>query len=85
MTQYTEYPSYGDTIPTVTDNLFAQGQISEDIVTIILEPSYLNTTNGDLVFGSVNTGKNIGPVIWTNLSIFIPEPVLHSDSKMLNF
>lgn len=46
------------TIPTVTDNLFAQGTISEDSVGISFEPSTTaNAMNGELTFGGTDSTR----------------------------
>ena len=45
-------------VPTVTDNLFAQGSIASDSIGIFYEPTTdANTVNGELTFGGVDTSK----------------------------
>lgn len=45
-------PDKGRTIPTVTDNLFSSGTISENVLGISFEPDSTGTqTNGELTFG----------------------------------
>ncbi|KAI0789828.1 acid protease [Abortiporus biennis] len=52
-----------ETVPTVTDNLFAQGTISQDMIGISYEPTTAeNVSNGELSFGSVDASKTTGDV-----------------------
>lgn len=45
-------------VPTVTDNLFAQGSISANSIGISYEPSTSdNAVNGELKFGGVDESK----------------------------
>jgi len=51
------------TVPTVTDNLFAQGAIASDSIGIFYEPtSGTDTLNGELNFGGVDESKITGDV-----------------------
>ncbi|KZV97330.1 acid protease [Exidia glandulosa HHB12029] len=55
-----------DTIPTVTDNLFALGIIPAPVISVSFAPTNLTfDVNGELVFGGVDTSKFIG-----TLSVF---------------
>jgi cathepsin E len=50
-------------IPTVTDTLFAQGQIKQNLVAISFEPT--NSTpvvNGELTFGATDPTKYTGEI-----------------------
>lgn len=50
--------SGAQTVPTVTDNLFAQGAISADSIGISYEPTTSeDTVNGELTFGGVDETK----------------------------
>ncbi|KAJ2980134.1 hypothetical protein NUW54_g11047 [Trametes sanguinea] len=47
-------------VPTVTDNLFAQGTIENDLIGIFYQPTTSEgALNGELDFGSVDTGKYV--------------------------
>jgi len=53
-------------IPTVTDNLYHQGTISENIVSISFEPTTsLVVTNGELTFGGTDSTKYTGSIAYT--------------------
>ncbi|THH16343.1 hypothetical protein EUX98_g9313 [Antrodiella citrinella] len=53
-------------IPTVTDNLFAQGTIPENLVAISFEPPSSSTdTNGVVTFGGVDSSKFTGDIHFT--------------------
>ena len=46
------------TVPTVTDNLFAQGTIAEDSLGIFFQPTTSEgAVNGELTFGGTDTNK----------------------------
>ena len=50
--------SDGKPVPTVTDNLFAQGTISSNSIGIFYEPTTSdNAVNGELTFGGVDASK----------------------------
>ena len=50
--------STGQPIPTVTDNLFAQGTIGNDSLGISYEPTTSDgAVNGELTFGGVDSTK----------------------------
>lgn len=55
--------STGQPIPTVTDNLFSQGTISNDSIGISYQPTTSSgAVNGELDFGGVDTSKTTGDV-----------------------
>lgn len=51
---------------TVTDNLYKQGMIKENVVAVSFEPTTGTTsasvTNGELIFGGVDSSKFIGNI-----------------------
>ncbi|KAI0076323.1 acid protease [Panus rudis PR-1116 ss-1] len=50
-------------VPTVTDNLFAQGEISSNSIGIFYQPTTgENTVNGELNFGGVDSSRITGDV-----------------------
>ncbi|OBZ71216.1 Polyporopepsin [Grifola frondosa] len=52
-----------ESVPTVTDNLFAQGTISEDSIGIFYEPTTTEgATNGELTFGGTDSTKYTGAI-----------------------
>jgi cathepsin E len=52
-------------IPTVTDNLFAQGLISQNLIAVSFEPSVsIPATNGELTFGGVDASKFVGDLTY---------------------
>ncbi|KAJ3783676.1 family A1 protease [Lentinula aff. detonsa] len=55
------------TVPTVTDNLFSQGTIAENVVAISFEPTTTDkVTNGELFFGGTDSSKFTGDITYTN-------------------
>ena len=74
------------TVPTVPDNLVAQGSISNEIIGISFEPaSSQSTTNGQLTFGGVDSTKFTGDVTYTYAySIqFLPSSARLTDCRPL--
>ncbi|EPS97851.1 aspartic proteinase [Fomitopsis schrenkii] len=60
-------------VPTVTDNLFSQGIIGENLVSVFFAPpTSANDTNGELTFGSVDDSKTTGNVAFTPLTTTAP-------------
>ena len=52
-------------VPTVTDNLFAQGAISNDSLGIFYQPTTSEgAVNGELTFGGVDTSKYTGTLAY---------------------
>ncbi|KAI6018325.1 aspartic peptidase domain-containing protein [Pisolithus marmoratus] len=60
-------------IPTITRNLYTQGQIKAEIVGVSFEPT-TNTlsTNGELTFGGVDSSKYSGTLKYTPLTTTSP-------------
>ncbi|KZS98725.1 acid protease [Sistotremastrum niveocremeum HHB9708] len=51
------------TVPTVTDNLFAQGAISSNVMGISFEPTTADgVTNGEIAFGGIDSSKFTGSI-----------------------
>ncbi|THH17739.1 hypothetical protein EUX98_g9068 [Antrodiella citrinella] len=69
----TLFPDEGDCIPTVTDNAFSQGLISEDIVGISFAPTTsLSDTNGEITFGGVDASKFTGDILFVPITSTSP-------------
>ncbi|KAG0700668.1 aspartic peptidase domain-containing protein [Suillus ampliporus] len=61
------------TIPTVTENLYTQGEISEIVVGVSFEPTTTElTTNGELTFGGTDATKYTGTLTYTPLTTTYP-------------
>ncbi|VDB86598.1 unnamed protein product [Peniophora sp. CBMAI 1063] len=62
-----------DTVPTITDNLLAQGTISTEVIGVSFEPTTSNaTTNGELTFGGVDSSKFTGDITYTAITSTSP-------------
>jgi cathepsin E len=66
LTLYTLIPNNTNTtIPTVTDNLFGQGLIEQNLIAVSFEPlTSASETNGELTFGSVDSSKFTGTITY---------------------
>ncbi|KAI9452796.1 aspartic peptidase A1 [Lactarius psammicola] len=54
-------PDSGSPIPTVTDNLFSQGTITSDVVSVSFEPTTTaSNPNGELTFGGTDSTRFTG-------------------------
>ncbi|KAG1881546.1 aspartic peptidase domain-containing protein [Suillus tomentosus] len=61
------------TIPTVTDNLYSQGTISQKVIGISFEPTTSNiVTNGVLTFGGTDATKYTGSIAYTPITTTYP-------------
>ncbi|KAG1795693.1 aspartic peptidase domain-containing protein [Suillus plorans] len=61
------------TIPTVTDNLYSQGTISQKVIGISFEPTISKTvTNGELTFGGTDATKYTGSIEYTPITTTYP-------------
>ncbi|KAG2350640.1 acid protease [Suillus weaverae] len=57
------------TIPTVTDNLYGQGAISQNVVAIFFEPpTSPKVINGELTFGGTDATKYTGSIAYTPIT-----------------
>lgn len=62
-------PDTRSTIPTVTDNLFSQGIISANEVSVSFEPTTEEVdNNGELTFGGTDSSKFTGSISFAPLS-----------------
>ncbi|KAL5513855.1 hypothetical protein ACEPAG_2616 [Sanghuangporus baumii] len=60
-------------VPTVTDNLFAQGTISEKVVGVFFAPTNtLETTNGELTFGGADSSRISGSISYASFTSTSP-------------
>lgn len=58
-------PDKSEVIPTVTDNLFAQGTITRNLVSLYFEPSNsTSTVNGEMTFGDTDPSKYTGDITY---------------------
>ena len=55
------------TVPTVSDNLFSQGTISEEVLGVYFTPA-AETSNGELTFGGYDESVIDGPVNYVPLA-----------------
>lgn len=61
------------TVPTVTDTLFAQGAISSNSVGIFFEPTTSEgTVNGELTFGGTDSTRYTGEITFTPITTTAP-------------
>ncbi|KAG1882659.1 aspartic proteinase [Suillus subluteus] len=61
-------------IPTVVDNLYSQGTISQEVVSVLFEPTTSKTnTNGELAFGGTDSAKYTGDIGYTPITTTNPE------------
>ena len=58
-------PDSGSSIPTVTDNLYSQGTIPSDLVSVSFEPTTSEPNkNGELTFGGTDSTKYTGSITY---------------------
>ncbi|KAI6145241.1 aspartic peptidase domain-containing protein [Pisolithus tinctorius] len=74
-------------IPTVTQNLFAQGTIPEEVVGISFEPATTSSSvNGELTFGGTDSSKYTGTLNYTPASNYwgIDESIAYGSTTILS-
>ncbi|KAI8972443.1 acid protease [Trametes punicea] len=70
LTLNTLFPDTTSTIPTITDNLFTQGVISEHLVSISFEPTDSpEIVNGELTFGGIDSSKFTGSITFACVTL----------------
>ncbi|KAF8140531.1 aspartic peptidase domain-containing protein [Boletus edulis] len=73
LTQGTLTNAQSTEIPTVTQNLFSQGTISEIVVGVFFAPTTSQTdTNGELTFGGTDSTKITGSITYTPVTTTSP-------------
>jgi len=65
----TLWPDNSSAIPTVTDNLYQQGKISQNLVALYFEPTNsTSVTNGEVIFGSTDSSKYTGNITYLTIT-----------------
>jgi saccharopepsin len=54
--------SNANEVPTVTDNLYAQGEISSEVLGVFFSPASADDTTGELTFGGYDASKFTGNI-----------------------
>ncbi|KAG1904485.1 aspartic peptidase domain-containing protein [Suillus fuscotomentosus] len=74
------------TIPTVTDNLYSQGTISQKVVGISFEPTTSKTvTNGGLTFGGTDATKYTGSIGYTPITTTYPSSTYWGINQSISY
>ncbi|KAG1904763.1 aspartic peptidase domain-containing protein [Suillus fuscotomentosus] len=73
-------------IPTVIDNLYSQGTISQKVVGISFEPTTSNTvTNGALTFGGTDATKYTGSIEYTPITTTYPSSTYWGMNQSISY
>nr|WPL92273.1 aspartic protease U42611 [Ganoderma boninense] len=79
-------PDTRSTIPTVTDNLFAQGIITEDLVSVSFEPTSVpEIVNGELTFGGTDSSKFSGSINFVPLTQTSPASLFFGIDQSIRY
>ena len=73
-----------DTVPTVSDNLFSQGTISEEVLGVCCIPAG-GTDNGELTFGGYDKSAVVGPVDYVSLTAASPASTFWGIDQSINY
>ncbi|KAL1939463.1 hypothetical protein VTO73DRAFT_10019 [Trametes versicolor] len=86
LTVATLSPDTRSTIPTVTDNLFSQGRITENLVAVSFEPSQQeDNVNGELTFGGTDSSKFTGSINFAPLTRTSPASEFWGINQSIRF
>ncbi|KAF7436454.1 hypothetical protein PC9H_003287 [Pleurotus ostreatus] len=73
LTQGTLSPATNTLIPTVTDNLFSQGTITQNLLGISYNPTtVLDTVNGEITWGGTDSSKFTGSIGFAPITTTFP-------------
>lgn len=61
-----------DSVPTVTDNLFSAGTISEEVIGIYYVPAAESSSTGTLDFGATDSSSYSGSITYTPITATSP-------------
>ncbi|EIW53588.1 acid protease [Trametes versicolor FP-101664 SS1] len=79
-------PDTRSTIPTVTDNLFSQGLITQNLVSVSFEPSQQeDNVNGELTFGGTDSSKFTGSINFAPLTRTSPASEFWGINQSIRF
>ncbi|KAI0793759.1 aspartic peptidase A1 [Fomes fomentarius] len=79
-------PDTGNTIPTVTDNLFATGVITDDLVAVSFEPTNtIEIVNGELTFGGTDSNKFTGAITFAPITRTSPASEFWGINQAIRF
>ncbi|KAJ8475028.1 hypothetical protein ONZ45_g15748 [Pleurotus djamor] len=66
-------PATSSSVPTVTDNLFSQGTITQNLIGISYNPTNsLDIVNGELTWGGTDSSKLTGPIGFAPITSTFP-------------
>ncbi|OJT12452.1 Polyporopepsin [Trametes pubescens] len=86
LTRQTLSPDETSTIATVTDNLFSQGAISQNLVAVSFEPtSSIGNTNGELAFGATDRSKFVGAINFAPITSTFPSSQFFGIDQSLRY
>ncbi|CAO3666834.1 unnamed protein product [Umbelopsis ramanniana] len=76
----------GETIPTVTDNLFSNGITSANLFALSFEPSTQDSeTNGEITFGGTDVSKFTGPISYVPITATSPSSEYWGVDASINY
>ncbi|OJT11874.1 Polyporopepsin [Trametes pubescens] len=86
LTVATLSPDTRSTIPTVTDNLFSQGVITQNLVAVSFAPSQkTDNVNGELTFGGTDSSKFTGSINFAPLTRTSPASEFWGINQAIRF
>ncbi|KAH9482175.1 Polyporopepsin [Psilocybe cubensis] len=86
LTKGTLYPSVNDVIPTIMDNLYNQGLVSNYEVGIFFEATTdTNVSNGQLTFGGTDPSKHMGDITYTPITSISPASAYWGITQSLSY
>jgi saccharopepsin len=74
-----------ETVPTVSDNLFSQGTISEEVLGVYFIPAPETSNNGELTFGGYDESAIVGRVNYVPLTQTSPSSTFWGIDQSISY
>ncbi|KAL1945167.1 hypothetical protein VTO73DRAFT_2787 [Trametes versicolor] len=78
-------PDATSSIPTITDNLFSQGVIAQNLVAIFFQPALTTGVDGELTFGATDATRFVGTISFAPITSTSPASQFFGISQSVRY